>query len=65
MRNAWVYPFIVLGGVLQTFGAAMNAQLFASLENRWLASLVSFLVITAFFLCVFVISPVPLPKLES
>jgi transporter family-2 protein len=65
MRSVWVYPFIVLGGVLQTFGAAMNAQLYVSLENRWLASLVSFLVITVFFLCVFVIFPAPLPKLEN
>jgi transporter family-2 protein len=29
MEAAWVYPFIILGGALQTCGAAMNAQLFA------------------------------------
>jgi bacterial/archaeal transporter family-2 protein len=36
MKSAWIYPFIILGGALQTCGAAMNAQLFASLENKWL-----------------------------
>lgn len=65
MNAAWIYPFIILGGVLQTFGAAMNAQLYSSLVNRWLASTVSFLLITVFFLCVFLIFPVPLPKLQN
>ena len=61
MRASWIYPFIILGGVLQTCGAAMNAQLFHSLENRWLASAVSFALITAFFLCLFAMFPSPLP----
>ncbi len=65
MKAAWIYPFIILGGVLQTFGAAMNAQLYASLVNRWLASSVSFAVITVFFLCVFAMFPAPLPNLQS
>jgi transporter family-2 protein len=65
MNAAWVYPFIILGGVLQTCGAAMNAQLFASLENKWLANLVSFALILAVFLCLFAIFPVPLPTIES
>jgi len=56
---SWMYPFIILGGVLQTCGAAMNAQLFHSLGNRWLASSVSFAVITAFFLCLFAMFPTP------
>jgi transporter family-2 protein len=34
------YPFIILGGALQTCGAAMNAQLFQSLGNKWLANAV-------------------------
>lgn len=38
MNSFWMYPFIILGGALQTCGAAMNAQLFQSLENKWLAS---------------------------
>ena len=65
MKTAWIYPFIILGGVLQTCGASMNAQLFAALENRWLACTVSFLIITVFFLCVFFVLPVPLPKLAN
>ena len=63
--TSWIYPFIILGGVLQTCGAAMNAQLFHSLGNRWLASSVSFAVITAFFLCVFAMFPTPLPSAEG
>jgi transporter family-2 protein len=63
--TSWIYPFIILGGVLQTCGAAMNAQLFHSLGNRWLASSVSFAVITAFFLCVFAMFPAPLPTAEG
>jgi transporter family-2 protein len=65
MRAGWVYPFIVLGGVLQTCGAAMNAQLFQSLENRWLANAVSFALILAFFLCVFAMFPAPLPTAQN
>jgi bacterial/archaeal transporter family-2 protein len=61
MNTSWIYPFIILGGVLQTCGAAMNAQLFHSLENKWLASAVSFALITAFFLCLFAMFPTPLP----
>ena len=65
MKTAWIYPFIILGGVLQTLGAAMNGQLYRSLSNQWLASSVSFFVIMAFFLCAFLVAPVPLPKLQD
>lgn len=65
MKIGWVYPFIILGGVLQTCGAAMNAQLNTSLSNRWLASTVSFGLITAFFICVFAVFPTPLPSLDG
>jgi transporter family-2 protein len=61
MRAEWIYPFIILGGALQTCGAAMNAQLFSSLQNRWLASTVSFALIAAFFICIFAMFPSPLP----
>ena len=40
----------------------MNAQLFQSLENKWLANVVSFALITFFFLGVFAIFPTPLPR---
>ncbi len=66
MKAGWIYPFIILGGVLQTCGAAaMNAQLNASLSKRWLASTVSFLLITASFMCVFAAFPTPLPSAEG
>jgi transporter family-2 protein len=48
MKAAWIYPFIIVGGALQSCGAAMNAQLFASLGNKWLANAVSFALILAF-----------------
>ncbi len=65
MKAGWVYPFIILGGVLQTCGAAMNGQLKNSLSNPWLASTVSFGLITAFFICVFAVFPTPLPSAEG
>jgi transporter family-2 protein len=65
MNAGWIYPFIILGGALQTCGAAMNAQLFQSLENKWLASVISFALITAFFLCVLAMFPNPLPTVEG
>ena len=65
MNTAWIFPFIILGGVLQTCGAAMNGQLNKALVNPWLASAVSFGIITAFFLCVFAVFPSPLPNGEG
>ena len=65
MKTGFVYPFIILGGVLQTCGAAMNGQLNKSLLNPWLASAVSFGIITAFFACVFAILPSPLPSSDG
>jgi bacterial/archaeal transporter family-2 protein len=61
MKTAWTYPFIILGGMLQAVGAPMNGQLFASLQNKWLASAVSFVVVTFFFVAVFLMFPKPLP----
>lgn len=34
MNATWIYPFIILGGALQTCGAAMSAQLFQHAVNR-------------------------------
>ncbi len=62
MKAAWVIPFIILGGALQSFGAAMNGQLHRSLVNPWLASAVSFALITFFFTGAFLILPHPLPS---
>lgn len=65
MNTAWIYPFIILGGILQACGAPMNGQLGQSLTNKWLASTVSFGIITAFFLCMFLILPKPLPTAQG
>jgi bacterial/archaeal transporter family-2 protein len=61
MNAGWIIPFVVLGGALQTCGAAMNGQLYKHLINPWLASAVSFAVITVFFVAAFLLHPRPLP----
>jgi transporter family-2 protein len=61
MNASWIIPFIILGGALQSCGAAMNGQLNKSLVNPWLASAVSFALITFFFTGAFLIMPYPLP----
>jgi transporter family-2 protein len=65
MSAAWMIPFILLGGALQSVGAAMNGQLHRSLENAWLASAVSFALIFFFFTGMFFVLPHPLPSLKS
>jgi transporter family-2 protein len=57
-----IYLFIIIGGLLQACGSAMNAQLYRSLKNPWLASLVSFGLIVAFFVCAVAVFPKPLPS---
>ena len=49
MNAAWIIPLIIIGGALQSCGAAMNGQLF------------SFALITFFFLSASLIMPHPLP----
>lgn len=65
MNASWMIPFIILGGALQTCGAAMNGQLNKSMVNPYLASAVSFLIITFFFLALFFAMPHPLPSLQD
>ncbi len=65
MNVSWIFPFIILGGALQTCGAAMNGQLNKYLVNPYLASAVSFAVITFFFIAVFFALPHPLPTLAD
>ncbi len=65
MKAGWIYPFIILGGVLQTFGAAMNGQLNKVMVNPFLASAISFALITAFFMGLFAIFPTSLPSLQG
>ncbi len=63
--NPGIYLFIIIGGVLQAMGSAMNAQLYKSLVNPWLASLVSFSLIVAFFLGAFFVLHKPLPTVQQ
>jgi transporter family-2 protein len=65
MNASWIVPFIILGGALQTCGAAMNGQLNKSLVNPFLASAVSFLIITFFFMALFFAMPHPLPAMRN
>jgi transporter family-2 protein len=57
--------FIILGGALRSCGAAMNGQLNKSIVNPWLASAISFTLITFFFLGAFLIMPRPLPTAKD
>jgi bacterial/archaeal transporter family-2 protein len=57
----WIIPFIIVGGALQSCGAAMNGQLNKHIVNPWLASAVSFALITFFFAGASLIHPQPLP----
>lgn len=61
MKAGWIIPLIILGGALQSAGAAMNGQLKQSLLNPYLASAVSFALITFLFAALFFIMPHPLP----
>jgi transporter family-2 protein len=65
MGAAWIYPFIIVGGVLQALGAPMNAQLKTSLQNTWLASAISFSLVSMVFIGAFAIMPRPLPTAEG
>ena len=60
-KAAWIIPFIILGGALQSVGAAMNGQLKQSLVNRFRASAVSFALITFLFTALFLMMPRVLP----
>jgi Putative inner membrane exporter, YdcZ len=57
----WIIPFIIFGGALQSCGAAMNGQLNKHVVNPWLASAISFALITFFFTGASLIHPHPLP----
>jgi bacterial/archaeal transporter family-2 protein len=58
---AWLYPIILVAGALQAWGPPMNNALRNSLENPWLASLVSFLPVVALLACLLMCLPHPLP----
>jgi transporter family-2 protein len=62
ISSAWLYPIILIAGALQAWGPPMNNALRNSLENPWLASLVSFLPIVALLGCLLMCIPHPLPS---
>lgn len=65
MKSGWIFGFIIVGGMLQAAGAPMNGQLLASLQNKWLATAVSFVVVTFFFIIMFLVQPRPLPTTQG
>jgi transporter family-2 protein len=65
MNSLWIYPFIIAGGVFQAAGAPMNGVLKASLVNPWLASAVSFMLVTFLAVALFCVQPHPLPTLND
>jgi transporter family-2 protein len=65
LNGIWLYPFIVIAGMLQAAGAPINGQLKGSLINPWLASSVSFLLVTFLAIALFCIQPHPLPTLAD
>lgn len=65
MNAGWIIPFIILGGALQSCGAAMNGQLNKYVVNPWIASAISFVMITLFFTGASLVMPHPLPTREQ
>jgi bacterial/archaeal transporter family-2 protein len=66
MNAGWMVPLIILGGALQTCGAAINGKLYKHMLNPWLAAAVSFAIITIFFVAAFLIMPKqPLPTTKD
>jgi bacterial/archaeal transporter family-2 protein len=63
VSQAWIYPFIIIGGILQAAGAPINGELKGALVNPWLASAISFLLVTFLAVALFCIQPTPLPTL--
>jgi len=60
-NGVWLYPLILLAGALQAAGASMNGQLNKSIGNPWLASTISFLLVSFLFIFLFALLPRPLP----
>ncbi len=62
---AWLYPLILIAGALQAWGPPMNGALRRSLDNPWLASLVSFLPIVALLMVLWLCLPTPTPTAQG
>jgi transporter family-2 protein len=61
ISSAWLYPIIIVAGLLQAWGPPMNGVLKNALSNPWLASLISFLPIIALLSVLWVCLPRPMP----
>jgi transporter family-2 protein len=62
LSAAWLYPLILIAGALQAWGPPINGALRRSLENPWLASIVSFLPIVALLVVLWLCQPNPMPS---
>jgi bacterial/archaeal transporter family-2 protein len=65
LSAAWLYPIILVAGMLQAWGPPMNNALKKALVNPWLGSLASFLPVVAFLSVLVMCLPRPLPGAES
>ena len=65
MSASWLYPFILLAGVLQAAGNSMNGQLNKSMSNPWLAATISFALVVFVFAALLAVMPRPLPSAAS
>jgi transporter family-2 protein len=61
MNAAWAFPFIFVAGILQAVGAAMGGELNKSLQNPWLATSISFMLVLFLTVALFACMPRPLP----
>lgn len=58
----WLFPLIIVAGVLQAWGPPMNGALQKTMANPWLASLISFLPIVALLSVLLLCIPAHLPN---
>ena len=65
ISSAWLYPVILIAGALQAWGPPMNGALRKSLDNPWLASIVSFLPIVALLMVLWFCLPTPMPSAKG